>query len=98
LTPSVFAPAGAAQPVIQYGCRVIPIASLATPALSVDASSTPIVLASSTENDLYTGSNEGPAACTYDAASSTGMLMGRKYERDPVNGFIVTQVATRLKP
>ena len=99
ITPAAYAPAGSTQPVIQYGCRVIPIASLTSPALTVDPTSgAPVVNAKVTESDLYTGANEGPAACTYDPASSTGILMGRKLERDPTLGFIITQLASGLKP
>jgi Abnormal spindle-like microcephaly-assoc'd, ASPM-SPD-2-Hydin len=99
ITPAVFAPSTATQPVIQYGCRVIPVASLLVPALKLDTvTSAPLVIAKVTESDLYTGSNEGPAACTYDPASATGILLGRKYERDPSLGFIVTQLASGIQP
>ena len=99
ITPAVFAPAGSAQPVIQYGCRVIPMTSLAIPAFAIDTTNgAPAVVAKVTESDLYSGTDEGPAACTYDRASTTGILMGRKHERDPTLGFIVTQLATGIKP
>ena len=99
ITPAAFAPAGSSQPVIQYGCRVIPMTSLTHPSLATDASTgAPAVITKVTETDLYTGGNEGPAACTYERASSTGILIGRKLERDPTLGFDVTQVSTGVRP
>ena len=98
MTPGVFnTSASAQQPVIQYGCRVVPVTSIAGASLATTGG-VPTVIAKVTENDLYTGANEGPAACTYDPASATGIMIGRKLENDPTLGFIITQQASKLKP
>lgn len=98
VAPSVITTTGQ-QPVIQYGCRAIPVASLSSsPALQTDSSGTPVVIAKVTASDLYTGTNEGPGACTYEAASSTGIVIVRKLENDPTLGFYVTLQASGAKP
>jgi hypothetical protein len=54
-----------------------------------------------TESDLYTGGNEGPSGCTFDDTQiglSSGIVMGRKYEADPVQGFYVYPVVTGVVP
>ena len=89
---------GAVQPYSQYGCRLIAVTSLATPALAVDASGVPIVTAKVTASDLYTGANEGPGACTYDATSKTGVVIVHKLENDPSLGFYVTLEASGIAP
>ncbi len=98
LTPAIITATGQ-QPVIQYGCRAVPVQSLASATLSVDATSkAPVVAAKITESDLYTGVNEGPAACTYEPASASGVVIGRKYENDPSLGFYIYPVATGITP
>ena len=99
-TPGAFAPQTSQQPVIQYGCRVIPVALTPT-SVTLDTDATtggPVVTATITEKDLYTGVNEGPAACTYDSDSSSGVIMGRKYENDPTYGFYIYPLATGINP
>ena len=101
MSPSVFAPAGAQQPVIQYGCRAIPVTSLSTSGitLATDAvSGAYAVTAKAVESDLYGGTNQGPGACTYEPASPSGIVLERKYENDPVYGFYIFPVATGVNP
>ena len=100
LTPSIFAPASAQQPVIQYGCRVVPVTLTPTSvALDIDATTgAPVVIAKTTEADLYTGVNEGPAACTYEPTSNLGIIMGRKFENDPTLGFYIYPVNSGIAP
>lgn len=86
------------QPVSQYGCRAIPVTSLDPPVLATTAGGAPLVVASATESDLYTGANEGTGACSYDAASTTGIMLVRKLEADPTLGFFVSLQATKLRP
>jgi hypothetical protein len=103
MTPGVFnlSPT-ATQPVIQYGCRVVPVTlTPSSVTLDVDATTgSPVVLAKVTENDLYTGVNEGPAACLYEPAATSGIVMGRKYENDPNSpfGFYLYPLATGIFP
>ncbi len=101
LTPSVFAPQTAQQPVIQYGCRTIPVTSLSPTGITLDtdaATGAPVVTSRITETDLYTAPNEGPAACTYEPAATSGVVIGRKYENDPTYGFYIYPVATGIFP
>ena len=100
VTPGAFAPNTDTQPVIQYGCRVIPITLTPTSVSLVlnDMTHAPSVAASVTESDLYTGANEGPAACTYESAASSGIVMGRKYENDPTEGFYIYPLSSGLSP
>ena len=101
MTPSVFAPQTAQQPVIQYGCRTVPVTALSATGITLATDATTGVLAYTskiTEADLYTGVNEGPAACTYDPASNLGIVIGRKYENDPALGFDIFPVATGVNP
>jgi hypothetical protein len=100
-TPSVFAPQTSQQPVIQYGCRVIPVSSLSPSGIRLDTDATtgaPVVTAKITENDLYTSPNEGPAACTYEPAAFNGIVMGRKFENDPTLGFYLYPVNSLITP
>jgi hypothetical protein len=101
LTPSVFNTSPTAtQPITQYGCRVVPV-TLSTSGATLDIDATtgaPVVLAKVTEGDLYTGVNEGPAACTYEPTATNGIIMGRKYENDPTYGFYIYPVNSTLLP
>ena len=101
VSPATPAPTSAQQPNIQYGCRALILSSLAPPSFALDSTGAPIVISRVTENDLYTGGNEGPAGCTYDdtqVGASSGIVMGRKYEADPMQGFYVYPVATGVVP
>jgi len=107
VSPATLAPAGAVQPIIQYGCRALLSGNinqigtylLNSPAVSsflVDANGAPLDSGKVTESDLYTGANEGPASCTFDY--NAGMMMNRKYEADPTQGFYTYPVSTGLTP
>ena len=99
LTPGVFSTGQ--QPVIQYGCRTIPVTALSTSGITLDTDSTtgaPVITTKITENDLYSGVNEGPAACTYEPTSVNGVIMGRKFENDPTYGFYLYPVNTGINP
>jgi hypothetical protein len=96
LNPGILTPNGV-QPVTQYGCRAIPVTSLDPPALAMTAGA-PTVVAKATESDLYGSPNEGTGACSYDAASTTGIVLVRKLEADPQQGFFVSLQATKLMP
>ena len=100
-TPSIFSPAGSQQPVIQYGCRTIPVTSLSPTGISLatDATTGAVVTTSKiTEADLYVSPNEGPAACTYEPTATNGVIIGRKYENDPKLGFYIYPVNTGIFP
>ncbi len=99
VAPATPAPASAVQPLIQYGCRAFYLSGLAPSAFTTDANGTPLVIAKITENDLYTGANEGPGGCAYDAIAptATGVILGRKYEADPTLGYNVYPVSTGLR-
>jgi hypothetical protein len=107
LSPSALAPNGAVQPIVQYGCRALLSGSLAkvgtfllnSPATSsflVDTNGAALDSGKVTETDLYIGANEGPASCTY--SSTTGLIMNRKYEADPTQGFYTYPISTGLIP
>jgi hypothetical protein len=100
LTPGVFNTSPTAtQPVIQYGCRTVPVTSLSTSGITLDTDATtgaPVVTSKLTENDLYSGVNEGPAACTYDPATVNGIIIGRKFENDPTYGFYLYPVNSNI--
>ena len=66
--------------------------------IATTGSGAPLVVAKATESDLFTAPNEGTGACSYDAASTTGIMLVRKLEADPQLGFFVSLQATRLKP
>jgi hypothetical protein len=102
LTPGVFnlSPT-ATQPVIQYGCRLIPVTSLSPTGITLDTDTTtgaPVNLVKITENDLYTTPNEGPAACTYEPTGVNGIIMGRKFEDDPTYGFYLYPLNSTIAP
>jgi hypothetical protein len=105
--PAALAPNGAVQHIVQYGCRALLSGSLAkigtfllnAPAASsflVDTNGAPLDSGKVTETDVYTGANEGPASCTY--SSTMGLIMNRKYEADPTQGFYTYPVSTGLIP
>ena len=107
VSPAALAPNGAVQPILQYGCRALLSGSLAkigtfllnAPAASsflVDTNGVPLDSGKVTETDLYTGPNEGPASCTF--SNNTGLIMNRKYEADPTQGFYTYPVSTGLFP
>lgn len=101
VTPGVFAPQTAQQPVIQYGCRAVPVTALSATGATLATDTTTGVLsytAKVTESDLYGGVNEGPAACTYDPNSILGIVIGRKYENDPTLGFDIFPVGSGVNP
>jgi hypothetical protein len=102
LTPGVFNTAPTAtQPVIQYGCRLVPVTSLSPTGITLDIDATtsaPVVLAKVTENDLYTSPNEGPAACTYEPTAVNGIIMGRKFEDDATYGFFLYPLNSLIVP
>ena len=101
MSPSVFAPQTSQQPVIQYGCRVFPVTSLSTSGITLATDTTTGALAATAktvESDLYAGSNEGPGACTYEPAATTGIILERKYENDPTYGFYIFPVSTGINP
>ncbi len=77
-----------------FGCRAVPVVSLDMPALARDSAGSPVVLASVTGSDLVPP-NGTPAACGYDPASSTGLLLAR---RDDRNGLRSAIHRTGLKP
>ncbi len=107
VSPAALAPAGAVQPIIQYGCRTLLSGNinqvgtylLNSPAVSsflLDANGAPLDGGKATESDLYTGANEGPGSCTFDY--NAGMMMNRKSEADPAQGFYTYPVSTGLAP
>jgi hypothetical protein len=101
VSPASAAPASAQQPNIQYGCRALILSGLAPPSFALDPVGAPFVVSKVTESDLYTGGNEGPAGCTFDdtqVGPSIGIVMGRKYEADPVQGFYVYPITTGFVP
>jgi hypothetical protein len=102
LTPGVFNTSPTAtQPVIQYGCRTVPVTSLSPTGITLDTDTTTGALAVTgklAESDLYSGVNEGPAACTYEPTAINGMIMGRKFENDPTYGFYIYPVNSSVLP
>ena len=107
VSPATLAPAGSVQPIIQYGCRALLSGSLtqiatflldapATYSFLLDANGAPLNSGVVTESDLYTGANEGPASCAYD--NNAGLMMNRKYEADPTQGFYTYPVVTGQTP
>ena len=97
LTPTIYTPTGQ-QPATQYGCRAIPVTSLSVPALQTDGAGVPVVVAKVTESDLYAFPNEGPATCTYEPQSSTGIVIVRKLENDPALGFFASLQSSKIPP
>jgi hypothetical protein len=99
MTPGIFSTMQ--QPVTQYGCRIVPILSLSPTGITLDIDATtnaPVVIAKVTENDLYTGVNQGPGACTYEPAATTGIVVARKFENDPTYGFYLYPVSSTILP
>lgn len=84
LSPAQFSRTGGqSQPVVQFGCRAVKV-NFSPLGLDLSgANGAPNVLASVTEQDLYTGQNEGPGACTYDPQSATGLVLVHKVEGSP---------------
>ena len=102
LTPGVFNTSPTAtQPVIQYGCRLVAVTSMGPTGITLQTDPTTgalVVLGKVTENDLYSGVNEGPAACTYEPTATNGIIMGRKFENDPTYGFYLYPVNSGVRP
>jgi hypothetical protein len=101
LTPSVFAPQSSTQPVTQYGCRLVPILALSPSGITLDTDATTgalVILSKVTEADLYTTPNQGPAACTYEPAAVNGIVMGRKFEKEPTLGFYLYPLSSGVAP
>ena len=103
-TPSVFSPPGSQQPVIQYGCRTIPVLALNTGGITLDTDATTGALVTTTkvtEEDLYGAPNEGPAACTFEPTAVNGIVVGRKYENltsGTPEGFYIYPVNSTVAP
>lgn len=73
---AVFSPSKPSSPLAtHFGCRVVEVASIDPPKLVHDDAGQPAVLASVTASDV---GPYGPAACTYDPASSTGVILVRR--------------------
>jgi len=88
---AIFSPSKPSSPLAtHFGCRVVEVASIDPPKLVRDAGGHPVVLASVTASDVGAF---GPAACTYDPASSTGVVLARRV-MDP--GLTVTLNRTGL--
>lgn len=76
------------------GCVVVPIRSLDPPRLARGPSGAPQVLIRIASSD---SEQNGPGACAYDPASSTGILLVRR-ERGPTHGVTFSIHATGLRP
>lgn len=75
------------------GCRVLEVASLDPPQLARDPAGKPLVRASVTASDLMP---QGPAACGYEPASSTGIVIVRRQQG---RGMLVVSLhSTGLRP
>ena len=94
---NVAKPSTGVQPIVQFGCRAIPLASFEPPAFVME-NGVPKVIGSVTISDLYTGSNQGTGACTYEPTSKTGIVIVRKLSADPTLGFFVSLQASGLTP
>jgi len=66
--------------------------------MQVDPNGAPLSVASVTDSSLYAKPNEGPGACTYDPASSTGVVLVHKLEDDSTEGFYVTLENSGIHP
>lgn len=92
---AIVSPSGDAQGTglsAHHGCRALRLTSLTRPQLA-RAGGKPVVVASVTASDLMP---TGPAACTYDASSTTGIVIVR---RDLSGGVPVVGLnATGLRP
>lgn len=73
-----------------FGCRAVEVASLDPPRLARDGAGNLIVRASVTASDQ---APSGPGACTYDAASATGLVLARRQLKP---GLIVSLNSTGL--
>ena len=62
---------------IHYGCRVVAIENMMSPFFSRDGLGNLKVRAVITASDQ---DRIGPAACSYDPDSETGILIGRRYK------------------
>jgi hypothetical protein len=79
----------------------VPVTSLSPTGITLDTDTTTGALAVTgklAESDLYSGVNEGPAACTYEPTAINGMIMGRKFENDPTYGFYIYPVNSNVLP
>lgn len=73
---AIFSPSKPSSPLAtHFGCKVVEVASIDPPALVRDAAGQPVVLASVTASDV---GPLGPAACTYDPAFSTDVVLARR--------------------
>jgi hypothetical protein len=90
---AIFSPSKPSTPLETHlGCVVVQVESLDPPRLARDAAGAPKVLARATASDQEP---YGPAACTYDPASATGLVLVRRLVRPQL---IVSLNATGLKP
>ncbi|MCB9790608.1 hypothetical protein H6764_01150, partial [Candidatus Nomurabacteria bacterium] len=91
VTPDIYDPE--LNDYVHYGCRAVEINSLDTPGFRRDGDGKIIVRAVVTASDLV---ERGPAACSYDPASSTGIIMTRRDKTDIT--LIASLHSTGLKP
>lgn len=78
---------------VHFNCQIVEVESLDPPALKRDSHGNLLVRATITASDLP---QLGPAACTYDPASGTGVIIGRRIKQ---TGFMeVTLHATGINP
>ena len=90
---AIFSPSKPSSPLAtHFGCRVIEVASLDPPRLARDAAGHLRVRAAITASDV---GSYGPAACTYDARSATGVVITR---RQLVPGLTVSLNRTGIRP
>ncbi len=61
-----------------YGCVVLQVTSLDTPAIYYSSGTVPQVLALATASDLLSTNEYGPGACSYEPSSNTGLLITRR--------------------
>src|SRR5581483_1966327 len=90
---AIFSPSRPSTPLETHlGCVVVKLDSLDPPRIARDAAGAPMVLARATASDQ---APYGPAACTYDPASATGLILVRRQVRPQL---VVGLNATGLKP
>lgn len=78
---------------VHFGCQVVEVESLDPPALKRDSNGNLQVRATITASDLPA---LGPAACTYDPASKTGIIIGRRIKQ--TSFMEVWLHSTRINP